>query len=328
MRHIDRRWIITRMPLALLAVPGAAHAQRKVYRVAHLSGSGAAASKPFTAAFRDGMRALGYVEGQNLVLEERYAEGKLDTLPALAKDLVRTQPDLVLAATTPGNVAAKAATSTIPIVMVLVADPVGAGIVSNVAHPGGNITGITNIVAELGGKRIELLKQIIPSLTRVAALVNTDSPNAAPQLRNAQDGARALGIELRSIPVRSAEELPRAFDAAAKAGAGAAIRMIDPLVFMLRKQTAELAATHRLPVIYPSREDAEAGGLIAYGTDVAEQFRQAATLVDKLLRGAKPGDLPIEQPTKFELVVNQRAAKALGLTIPPALLLRADQVIT
>ena len=313
----------------LLGAPLAAEAQRsaKVYRIAHLSGSGVAPSKPFVAAFRAGMRALDYVEGRNFVFAERYAEGKLERLPGLAQELLRGDPDLVLAATTPGNVAAKAATATIPIVMVLVADPVGAGIVSNLAHPGGNITGITNIVAELGGKRLELLKQMIPGASRVAVFVNTDSANAAPQLRNAEEGARLLGLELRVIPVRSAEDLPKAFEAAAKMGAGAALRMIDPLVFMLRNETAALSVKHRLPVIYPSREDAEAGGLVAYGTDVAAQFRQAATLVDKIFRGAKPGDLPVEQPTKFELAVNLKTARALGLTVPPAILLRADHVI-
>ena len=320
---------MTRLPLVLLGAPPAAEAQRstKVYRIAHLSGTGAGPSKPYVAAFRAGMRALDYVEGRNFVFAERYAEGKLERLPGLAQELLRGDPDLVLAATTPGNLAAKASTSTIPIVMVLVADPVGAGIVSNLAHPGRNITGITNIVAELGGKRLELLKQIVPGMSRVAVLVNTDSANAAPQLRNAENGARALGLELHVIPVRSAEELPKAFEAASKMGAGAVLRTIDPLVSMLRSETAALALKYRLPVIYPSREDAKAGGLVAYGTDIPDQFRQAATLVDKIFRGAKPGDLPVEQPTKFELTVNLKTARALGLTVPPAILLRADHVI-
>jgi putative ABC transport system substrate-binding protein len=315
---------------ALLAAPLAAEGQQtgKVYRVGHLSGSGEVASKPFVNAFREGMRTLGYIEGQKWVLDERYAEGKTERLPSLAQELIQRNPDALLVSTTPGNVTAKAATSTIPIVMVLVADPVGAGIVSSLARPGGNITGITNIVAELAGKRLEILKEIVPTASRIAVLINPNSQNAPLQMRSAEAGARSLGLELRPVlEVRSPGDLERAFEGAVRARADAAIRMIDPLVFMLRKETAALAEKHRLPVIYPSSEDVEAGGLVAYGTNVPEQYRQAATLVDKILRGAKPADLPVEQPTKFELVINLKTAKALGLTIPRSVLLRADRVI-
>ncbi|MEK6601947.1 MAG: ABC transporter substrate-binding protein [Candidatus Binatota bacterium] len=314
----------------LLATPLTVAAQRagKVYQVGHLSGSGKAASKSFIDAFQEGMRALGYVQGQNWVLDERYAEGKGERLASLAQELIHGNPDVLLVSTTPGNVAAKAATSTIPIVMVLIADPVGVGIVQSLARPGGNITGVTNIVAELAGKRLEILKEIVPTASRIAVLVNLDNPNAAPQMRSAEAGARSLGLELRPVlDLRSADDLERAFEAAARAGAAGAIRMIDPLVFILRKETAALAAKHRLPVIYPSREDVEAGGLVAYGTNLPEQYRQAATFVHKILRGAKPADLPVEQPLKFELAINLKTAKGLGLTIPQSLLYRADKVI-
>ena len=314
------------VPPAQLAVE--AQPTGKVYRVGHLSGSGEVASKSFIDAFREGMRALGYVEGQNWVLDERYAEGKVELLPSLAQELIHRNPDVLLVSTTPGNLAAKAATSTIPIVMVLVADPVGAGIVPSLARPGGNITGITNIVAELAGKRLELLKEIVPTASRIAVLVNPNSQNAPLQMRSAEAAARKLGVELRPVlEVRSAGDLEKAFEVAVRARAAAAIRMIDPLVFILRRETAALAAKHRLPVIYPTREDVEAGGLIAYGTNVPEQYRQAATFVHKILRGAKPADLPVEQPTKFELVINLKTARALSLTIPPSLLFRADKLI-
>lgn len=318
--------LVVAVPPARLAVE--AQPAGRVYRVGHLSGSGEVASKPFVDAFREGMRALGYIEGQNLVLEERYAEGKVERLPLLAQELIHRNPDALLVSTTPGNLAAKAATSTIPIVMVLVADPVGAGIVPSLARPGGNITGVTNIVAELAGKRLELLKEIVPSASRIAVLVNPNSQNAPLQMRSAEAAARKLGVELRPVlEVRSAGDLEKAFELAVRARAAAAIRMIDPLVFILRKETAALAAKHRLPVIYPTREDVEAGGLVAYGTNVPEQYRQAATFVDKILRGAKPADLPVEQPTRFELVINLKTARALSLTIPPSLLVRADKLI-
>ena len=315
--------VLLSLPLTVTAQPGG-----KVYRVGHLSGSGAAASKAFTDAFREGMRGLGYVEGRNWVLDERYAEGKVERLAPLAQELIHLHPDVLLVATTPGNVAAKAATSTIPIVMVLVADPVGAGIVSSLARPGGNITGVTNIVAELAGKRLEVLKEIVPTASRVAVIVNPDNPNAPPQMRSAEVAARTLGIRLGPVlAVRSPSDLDKAFEAAVHAHADGALRMIDALVFILRKETAALAVKHRLPVVYSSREDVEAGGLIAYGTNIPEQFRQAATFVDKILRGAKPADLPVEQPTKFELAVNLKAAKAISLAISPSLRLRADLVV-
>ena len=322
--------IVVALASVLLATPLTVAAQQagKVYRVGHLSGSSTAASKSLIDAFREGMHALGYVEGQHWVLDERYAEGKVERLASLAQELIHHNPDVLLVSTTPGNVAAKATTSTIPIVMVAVADPVGVGLVHSLARPGGNITGMTNIIAELAGKRLELLKELVPIASRIAVLVNPDNPNAAPQMRSAEAAARSLGLELHPVlAVRSASDLEGAFETAVRARAHAALRMIDPLVPMLRKETAALAAKHRLPVIYPHREDVEAGGLVAYGTNLPEQYRQAATFVHKLLRGAKPADLPVEQPMKFELVLNLKTAQTLGLTIPPIVLFQADEII-
>jgi putative ABC transport system substrate-binding protein len=326
---VERRAFLGTLAGGLLAAPLAVEAQvGKVYRVGHLSGSSEAASKPFLVAFREGMRALGYVEGQNWVLDERYAGANMERLASLAQTLIQRKPDVLLVSTTPGNVAAKAATSTIPIVMVLVADPVGAGIVPSLAHPGGNITGITNIQAELAAKRLEILKEIVPIAKRIAVIVNPDNPNAPPQMRSAEVAARKLGIVLGPVlEMRTPDDLEKAFEGAVRARADGAIRMIDALVFMLRKETASLAAKYRLPVIYPSREDVEAGGLVAYGTNIPAQYRQAAGFVDKILRGAKPADLPVEQASTFDLAINLKTAKALGLTIPPSLLQRADQVI-
>lgn len=308
---IARRFVAAALMAFILAIPLTAAPQpaAKVYRVGHLSGSSEAASTPFLAAFRHGMRARGYVEQQHWVLDEHYAGGNMERLSSLAQALIQRKPDVLLVSTTPANVAAKAATSTIPIVMVLVADPVGAGIVPSLAHPGGNITGITNIQAELAAKRLEILKPIVPTAARIAVIVNSDNPNAPPQMRSAEAAARMLAIRLGPVlEMRTPGDLEKAFEGAVRARADGAIRMIDALVFMLRKETAALAARHRLPVVYPSREDVEAGGLVAYGTNIPEQFRQAAGLVDKILRGAKAGDLPVEQPTKFDLAINVKPA--------------------
>lgn len=323
-----RRLFVLAIGAALAASSRAIAQSGRVYRIGHLSGSGVLASKAFVAAFEDGMRSLALLQTRDYVLDQRYAEGRVDSLPALAQQLLALKPDVLLVSTTPASLAAKAATASVPVVVVLVADPVGAGIVQSLSRPGGNITGITNIVAELGGKRLELLKELLPGASRIAVFVNPDSQNAPLQLNHAELAARKLGVELGPVlHIRKAADLERAFDAATKAHAMAAIRMIDPLVFMLREQTAVLATKYRLPVIYPSREDVLAGGLVAYGTNVPEQFRQAAALVDRILKGAKPAELPVEQPTKFELVINLRTAKALRITIPNGLLLRADEVI-
>ena len=311
--------------LFLFGPPVFAQQSVTVVRIAVISGGSEAANKPQMDSFREGMRALGYVEGQRYVLDQSYAEGKFERLKLLAQDLIQRKPDLILAQTTPGALAAKAATSTIPIVFVGVADPVGAGIVPALARPGGNITGITNILAELVGKRMELLRELVPKGTRMAVLVNPDDQNAPLQMRNAEAAAHQLKVVLGPVlPVRNAEDLPKAFQAAVAAKATGAVRMVDPTRAMLQNQTVSLAAKYRLPVIYPFREDVMAGGLISYGANQLDQYRQTATLVDKILRGAKASDLPVEQPTRFDLVVNMKALKSLGLTLPGSMRISAE----
>jgi putative ABC transport system substrate-binding protein len=320
-------WLGT-VAIAAAAPVAMAQQSSRVFRVGHLSALAHNANKTFVDAFLGAMRSLGYVEKQNLVFSERYAEGKVDRLGALAKELIGSGCDVLLASTTPGNLAAKAAARTLPIVMVLIADPVGAGIVPNLQKPGGNITGVTNIIAELAGKRLEFLKEIVPNASRVAVFLNSNDQNVPLQMRYAEAAARNLKIDLKPVvEIRMPSDLKAAFDTAAQAGVQGVLRLIDPLAFTLRQQTAALAVQYRLPMMHVLREDVEAGGLAAYGADVAEQYRRAATFVDKILKGARPGDLPVEQPTKFELVVNQKAARAIGLTIPQSVLLRADAVV-
>jgi len=326
---MDRRAFIGALAGGLLAVPPTVKAQtvRRLYRVGHLSGSGRGAISGWVAAFHEGMAAQGYSAG-DWTFEERYAEGRFERLAPLAQELLALAPDVLLVSTTPANLAAKQATRTVPIVMVLVANPLDSGIVTNLRRPEANVTGITNVVAELAGKRIEILRELLPSATRFAVIVNPGDQNTPGQMKSAEQAAQQLHLQLEPVlEVRVPADLEKAFKGAVAAKAQAAIRMIDPLVFVMRQHTAELAAQYRLPVIYPSREDIEAGGLVSYGTDIGDQFRRAATYVAKILKGATPADLPVEQPTKFELVINLKTAKALGLTIPRSLLQRADQVI-
>jgi putative tryptophan/tyrosine transport system substrate-binding protein len=324
-----RRFVLTSLG-GVLAVPRAVEAQQapRLYRVGHLSGSARGAISGWVAAFREGMAAEGYVEGRSWTLDERYAEGRFERLGPLAQELLALAPDVLLVSTTPANLVAKQASRSVPIVMVLVANPLGSGIVTNLRRPEANVTGITNVVAELAGKRIEILRELLPTATRFAVIVNPEDQNTPGQMQSAEQAARELHLQLGPIlEVRAPADLERAFSGAIAAKAPAAIGMIDPLVFVMRQQTAALAAHYRLPVIYPTREDTEAGGLVAYGTNIGDQFRRAATYVAKILHGATPRDLPVEQPTKFELVINLKTAKALGLTIPPSLLARTDQVI-
>ena len=316
------------MPVWSWRYEAQAQTPARIYRIGILSAGNREATRYQFGAFDAGLRELGYVEGKNVTLEYRFADGIFERLPALAAELVRLKPDVMLVHSTPGNLATKQATTEIPIIMVSVADPVGVGLVTNLARPGGNITGITNISAELAGKRLELLREIMPRVLRIAVIVNPNDPVAAPQIRNAEEAARSLGIQLQPVVhVRSAEDLEGAIAASIKGKAGAAIRMVDPLGTPLRKRTVELAAKHRLPIMYPFREDVEAGGLISYGTNLPDQYRRAATFVDKILKGAKPGELPVEQPTQFELVINLKTARALGIKIPQSILVRADKVI-
>jgi putative ABC transport system substrate-binding protein len=252
----------------------------------------------------------------------------LDRFPSLAKEFVELKPDVLFVVTTLATQAAQAATATIPIVFIGVGDPVGVGLVPSLARPGGNITGITNIAVELTGKRLELLVEIVPAASRIAVLVNPDAPIAATQLRDAETAAQKLGVHIDPVlSIRNAGNLEGAFETAVRSGATAALRMVDFTERTLRVETANLAMKHRMPVMYPFRENVDVGGLVSYGPSFSGQYRQAAIYVDKILKGAKPADLPVEQPTKFELILNLKTAKALGLDVPPTLLARADEVI-
>jgi putative tryptophan/tyrosine transport system substrate-binding protein len=327
---VIRRDLLALFAAALALCPscGVAQAAEKVWRVGFLDGGPEAARQPTLDAFRRRMAELGYAEGSSIAYESRYAAGHFERLPALARELIALSPDALLVATTPAAAVAKAVTATIPVVIVSVADPVGTGLVRSVARPGGNITGVTNITAELAGKRLEIIKEIVPAATRIAVLINPDDPNSTSQLRHAQDAARSLKIELRPVAaIRGATDIDTAFEAAVQGGARAGIRMVDPLVNVLAQRTAAAELQYRLPVIHAFRGNPEAGSLVSYGTDAAGQYRQAADLMSKILKGAMPADLPLEQPAKFELVINMKTAKALGLTVPPSLLARADEVI-
>jgi putative ABC transport system substrate-binding protein len=310
--------------------PLAVRAQQsgKAYRLGVLSGGSTASRAPLFAAFMRGMRDLGYVEGQNLIIEQRHAEGKFERLPEFVRELLAWNPDALFVSTTPANLAAKAATSTVPIIMVSVSDPLGVGLIASLSRPGGNITGVTNISAELAGKRIEIAKEIVPSATKIAVLINPGDANAPLQMKSAKAAADKLAVQLEPVlSIQRGADLRGAFEAAVRSGAGAALRMVDPLVLPLRMQTVALANEFRLPVIYAFREDVLAGGLISYGTSLQDENRQAATFVHKIFNGAKPADIPVEQPTKIELAINLKVAKILGLAMPQPLLARADEVI-
>ena len=273
--------------------------------------------------FREGLRDQGYVEGRNIRIEVRSAEGNIERLPELAAELVRQKVDIIVAWMTPVVLAAKRATTEIPIVMLGAGDPVGMGIVATLARPGGNITGIAGLTAELAGKNLELLLEILPSMSRIAALCNAPDPFSKPFLNQIEIACKALGIEIVSIMVTAGAELDAAFPAMTGNRLDAVV--VQPSLPL--KHVAELAVTHRVPAVSPFAMFPKAGGLMGYSGKAADSFRQAAAFVDKIIKGAKPGDLPVEQPTRFELVINLKTAKAIGLTIPPALLARADEVI-
>jgi putative ABC transport system substrate-binding protein len=308
--------------------PLVAHAQQaSITLVGVLIAASAAGSAHLLDAFRSGMLELGYVEGRNIRYEYRFADGYLDRLPELAIDLVRLKPDLIVSAPLPSHIALRQATSTIPIVMASGADPVGFGLVTSLSHPGGNVTGLANFAEVLAAKQIDLLRELIPRLSRLGALFNVTNPLHVPQLRETKAAAVASGIDLMPLEIHNPDELGPAFEALAKERVEALAVSPDTVFNNFRKRIAELAAAMRMPAIYGFREAVEDGGLMSYGPDNRGNYRRAATYVDKILKGAKPGDLPIEQPTKIELVINLKAAKALGLTVPPALLARADEVI-
>ena len=315
--------------LSLTLAPLAAEAQSagKVYRIGILETRSTAMNAANLDAFRQGLRELGYVEGQNFVIEYRSADGRPERFPGLATELVRLKVDLIVTRGTPAVLAAKNATGSIPIVMATSADPTGFAIVSSLARPGGNVTGLSTIAVELAGKRLELLKEAIPRIARIAQLANMSSPVSVSQWRQIEVAARSLGLEPQLLDVRAPEDLARAFDTAIKQRADAVLVVNDTLTQTNVRRIVDLSAKHRLPSIFTSREFVDAGGLMAYGPNFTDLYRRAATYVDKILKGAKPGDLPVEQPTKFELVINLKTAKALGLTIPQSVLQRADQLI-
>ena len=307
----------------------AAQPHEKVPRVGYLapgSSSDPARLRRFEA-FRQGLRELGYVDGRNISLESRWAEGKYDRYPTLLADLVRLKVQVIVAVGGNATQAAQQATRTIPIVMSVVLDPLGSGLVSSLARPGGNVTGLSLMAPDLVGKQFEVLRQAVPEGPRVALLWNPANPASAGWLREAEAAARTLGVRLHAVGARGPEEITAAFAAMTTARASALVVLNDGMLMAQRTQIAELAAKAHLPSISGNREFTEAGVLIGYGADALDLERRAATYVDKILKGAKPGDLPVEQPTKFELVINLKTAKALGLTIPHSLLQRADMVI-
>jgi putative ABC transport system substrate-binding protein len=328
---MDRRTFLTGTGAILLAAPLTAEAQQagKVPRIGYLA-LNLTLNPHLREAFRQGLHDLGYVEGRNVLIEYRGAEGKPERLPALAAELVALKVDVLVASSAPATLAAKQATRTLPIVFAAVGDAVADGLVTSLARPGGNVTGFALFSPGLVDKRLELLKQAVPGVSRVAVLWQ---PGAAAEstekenLRAAEVAGQALGVRLQVVEARGPADMDRAFSDMIRARAGALTVFPTPMFFNERRRLVDLAAKNRLPAVYSSRDSVDVGGLMSYGSDIADLFRRAATYVDKILRGAKPGDLPIEQPTKFELVINLKTAKALGLTIPPSLLGRADEVI-
>ena len=327
---MDRRTFIGTLTGGLLAAPLAAEAQQagRVYRIGVLmnKASDPAESRQWQGLWL-GLRERGWIEGENILIDLREAEGNSSRVPELAADLVRRKMDLIVTRGSLFTGAVKAATSSIPIVFIAHADPVGTGHVASLARPGGNITGLAILQTEIGAKGLEILRSVVPTVTRIAVLWHPGTPSAAPGLKALEEPARRLRLELQPVGARSAAELEGAFAAMARARAQGVVVLATPIFFGERQRLGELAIAHRLPTMFQIRDYTEAGGLMSYGADLADLYLRAAILVDKILKGAKPGDIPIEQPTKFELIINLRTAKALGLTIPPSLLQRADQVI-
>ena len=327
---MHRRTFLGTVACSLLVAPLAAEAQPAgtVYRIGYLSAGSGTSNPRILEAFRQGLRELGWVEGQNIAIEYRWAESRFDRLPDLAADLIRLKVDVIVAAPTPAALAAKNATGTVSIVGISLTHPVELGLVASLARPGGNVTGVSySVGADIFGKDLELLKEVVPRVRRVAVLSNPDSPARPLTIRNVEDAARALGLQLRLLEARGPEGFEGAFATMAKERVGALLVVQDPAFIPQRARLVDLATRNRLPSIFTQREDAEAGGLMSYGPSLSDLYRRAGTYVDKILKGAKPADLPVQQPEKFELIINLKTAKALGLTIPPSLLQRADQVI-
>lgn len=324
---MQRRQFITLLGGAAVAWPHTTRAQQpgKVYRIGVLETTPANLNAANMDALRQGLRVLGYVEGRNLVIEYRSADGRGERFPGLATDLLNSKIDVIVTRGTPAVLAAKNATGTVPVVMAAMGEPLM--VVSSLAHPGANVTGLSGYSTDLEAKRFELLKEIVPGAARIAGLYNMGNPVVPPQWHELQRTAQSMGVQSQLLDVRKSEDIAPAFDAASREHTDGLMVGVDALTQTNRKLIAELAQKHRIPTIYVSREYIEAGGLIAYGPNYPDLYRRAAAYVDKLLKGEKPGDLPIEQPTKFDLVINLKAAKVLGLTLPPTLLARADEVI-
>jgi putative tryptophan/tyrosine transport system substrate-binding protein len=321
--------LICLLPTVFLPVLTGAQDPKKIPRVGYLSGTGDSKHPgPQIEAFRQGLRNLGYVEGKNILIYYRYEEGKQDRSPALVAELIQLNVNVLVLVPSPAIRAAKQATKTIPIVMVTTADPVETGRADSLARPGGNITGLTRLTRDLNGKRLELLNEAVPTISRVGVLLEANSTSGRVHLSEYETAARALKIQVQSLQVgRQNPNFEAAFQAAAKGRVRALITIRNALTSFYRKQIADLALQHRLPSMYEVSDHVEAGGLMSYAASEAEIFNRAATYVDKILRGAKPADLPVEQPMKFELVINLKTAKQIGLTIPQSVLYRADRVI-
>jgi len=327
---MDRRTLLFVFSLGALSARLAADAQPtgKVYRIGYLGAGSATLSQPPVEAFREGLRELGLVEGQNIVIDYRFAEGRFDRLPDLAAELVRLRVDIIVAGPTPPAVAAKNATGTIPIVVAGVGDSVELGLIASLARPGGNVTGLAySVGVEIFGKQLELLKEIVPTVRRVAILSNPANPSHALAIKNVKAATQSLGVQLQLLEARGPNEFDGAFAAIAKERADALLVVADGMFIFQRARLADLAAKNRVSSMHGVRENVEAGGLMSYGPSTISAWRRAAFFVDRILKGTKPADLPVEQPTKFELVINLNTAKVLGLTVPPSLLARADEVI-
>jgi putative ABC transport system substrate-binding protein len=319
--------ILVAVILLTVAVVTEAQQPTKVPRIGFLIATSRSVSSARIEAFRQGLRELGYVEGKNIVIEWRSAEGKSERVPALAAELVRLNVDVILTAGPVDTRAAKEATVTIPIVMAWDNDPVGSGFVASLSRPGRNITGLSTLAPEISGKQLELLKEIIPKLSRVAVLGSSAEPGNAQSLKEVELAAGAFGMQLQYLDVLSSKDIETAFRAAGKERVDAVVVLSSPVTASYRKEIADLAVKTRLPAIYYRSDFVEAGGLMSYGTSFTDLYRRAATYVDKILKGAKPAELPVEQPIKFEFIINLKAAKQIGLTIPPNVLARADKVI-
>ncbi len=296
-------------------------------RIGFLGNSTAALEVNLVTPFREGLRDLGYVEGRTLVIEYRWAEGKYERFPALIAELVAARVEVIVTAGTPASLAVKKAAPSIPLVMVAVGDPIGVGLAASLARPGGNSTGLTSIAPELEGKRLELLREVVPHLSHLAVLWNPDNSFHLGSLKETRAAAQVLGIKLQPLAVRSPEEFPAAFAAILRERPGALLVLADRVFLHSRARIVDFEAKHRLPGVYAYRELVEAGGLMSFGPSYAGMHRRAAYYVDRILKGARPADLPVEQPTTFELMINLKTAKALGLTLPPSVLQRADQII-